>query len=66
MTVYEVGHDMKKYCRFLESYDMTLESVIAKIMWMLGNKAVLGDGMEDIFYRKVNYDIIFGKNRKCE
>ena len=66
MTVYEVGHDMKKYCRFLESYDMTLESVIAKIMWMLGNKAVLGNGMEDIFYRKVNYDIIFGKNRKCE
>ena len=35
MTVYEVGHDMKKYCRFLESYDMTLESVIAKVMWML-------------------------------
>ena len=40
--------------------------MIAKIMWMLGNKAVLGNGMEDIFYRKVNYDIIFGKNRKCE
>ena len=44
MTVYEVGHDMKKYCRFLESYDMTLESVI---------------------YKNVNYDVIFGKNRKC-
>ena len=37
MTVYEVGHDMKKNCRFLESYDMTLESVIAKTMWILGN-----------------------------
>lgn len=66
MTVYEVGHDMKKYCSFLESYDMTLESVIAKVMWMLGNFDVTKDNAEDIFYRSVNYDVIFGKNRKCE
>ena len=66
MTVYEVGHDMKKYCRFLESYDMTLESVIAKVMWMLGNQEVLGSDFETIFYQNVNYDVIFGKNRKCE
>ena len=65
MTVYEVGHDMKKYCRFLESYDMTLESVIAKVMWMLGNREALGGNLEDIFYQNVNYDVIFGKNRKC-
>ena len=65
MTVYEVGHDMKKYCRFLESYDMTLESVIAKVMWMLGNREALGGDLEDIFYQNVNYDVIFGKNRKC-
>lgn len=66
MTVYEVGHDMKKYCRFLESYDMTLESVIAKAMWILGNFDVKSDDIEDIFYRPVNYDVIFGKNRRCE
>ena len=65
MTIYEVGHDMKKYCRFLESYDMTLESVIAKVMWMLGNREALSGDLEDIFYKNVNYDVIFGKNRKC-
>lgn len=65
MTVYEVGHDMKKYCRFLESYDMTLESVIAKVMWMLGNQDSLNGSVEDIFYKNINYDLIFGKNRKC-
>lgn len=65
MTVYEVGHDMKTHCRFLESYDMTLESVIAKIMWMLGNKEALVGSVEDIFYKSINYDVIFGKNRKC-
>lgn len=65
MTVYEVGHDMKKHCRFLESYDMTLESVIAKTMWMLANFDMTKDNIEDIFYRNINYDVIFGKNRKC-
>ena len=58
MTVYEVGHDMKKHCRFLESYDMTLESVIAKAMWMMGTFGTSRDDLEDIFYRKINYDLI--------
>lgn len=66
MTVYEVGHDMKAYCRFLESYDMTLESVIAKVMWMLGNFDITQVDVEEIFYRNVNYDVIFGKNRSCK
>ncbi len=65
MTVYEVGHDMKKYCRFLESYDMTLESVIAKTMWILGSKEISKESIEDTFYKSINYDVIFGKNRKC-
>ena len=61
MTVYEVGHDMKKYCRFLESYDMTLESVIAKAMWMLGNFKASETDYAKIFYRNINYDVMFGK-----
>lgn len=65
MTVYEVGHEMKTMCSFLESYDMTLESVIAKTMWMLANKQVSKENQEDIFYKNINYDVIFGKNRKC-
>jgi L-asparaginase len=65
MTVYEVGHEMKERCNFLESYDMTLESVIAKTMWMLANQYVSKENQEDIFYKNINYDVIFGKNRKC-
>ena len=65
MTVYEVGHEMKSMCNFLESYDMTLESVIAKTMWMLANQEVSKENQEDIFYKNINYDVIFGKNRKC-
>lgn len=59
MTVYEVGNKIKKECRFLESYDMTLEAVIAKTMWMLGNGFGNKDCMEHMFYKKINYDLIY-------
>ena len=65
MTVYEVGQRIKDDCNFLESYDMTLESVIAKSMWILANVDLKHIAMEDIFYKNINYDVIFGKNRKC-
>lgn len=65
MTVYEVGNEMKTMCSFLESYDMTLESVIAKTMWMLANRDVSKENQEEIFYKNINYDLIFGKNRTC-
>ena len=39
--------------------------VIAKTMWMLGNFDLHSIDVEDIFYRSINYDVIFGKNRKC-
>lgn len=66
ITVYEVGNEMKTRCSFLESYDMTLESVIAKTMWMLANSPITKHNQEDIFYKNINFDVIFGKNRKCD
>ena len=59
MTVYEVGNKIKEECRFLESYDMTLEAVIAKTMWMLGLEGHSKQSMEQLFYKKINYDLIF-------
>lgn len=58
MTVYEVGNKIKRQCGILESYDMTLEAVIAKAMWMLGKKEPMEE-MEKDFYRRINHDIIF-------
>ncbi len=66
MTVYEVGQKIKKDCNFLESYDMTLEAVIAKTMWMLGNVSKDHASCEDAFYQEINYDLVFGKNRKAK
>lgn len=67
MTVYEVGQKIKSECHFLESYDMTLEAVIAKTMWMLANINVKDKALiEDVFYAHINYDLIFGKNREAK
>ncbi|MBR0435463.1 MAG: asparaginase [Lachnospiraceae bacterium] len=62
MTVYEVGQKIKNDCHFLESYDMTLEAVIAKTMWILANTDDK-NAREELFYKHINYDLIFGKNR---
>lgn len=59
MTVYEVGNKIKKDCSILESYDMTLEAVIAKTMWMLGDNNRGTSKVEEIFYKKINYDLVF-------
>lgn len=59
MTVYEVGNKIKRECGILESYDMTLEAVIAKAMWMLGEGNLDKETVSEAFYRRINYDIIF-------
>lgn len=59
MTVYEVGHEMKKLCNVLESYDMTPEAVAAKTMWLLGNRPMDHESREKAFYKPVNYDTVW-------
>ena len=36
MAVYEVGHHIKAQYGVIEAYDMTLEAVVTKTMWLLG------------------------------
>lgn len=59
MTIYEVGNSMKTRCNFLESYDMTLEAVLAKTMWILANFE--GKEREEKFYTKINFDLVWEK-----
>lgn len=57
MGTYVVGRQAKDHLPFLETYDMTLEAVFAKIMWILGLHIEDRKEMEKLFYTKVNYDI---------
>lgn len=59
MTVYEVGRKIKHDFDMLESYDMTLESTIAKLMWILTQPTQDFQEIKDLFYKKINHDILF-------
>ncbi len=58
MSVYEVGHTIKKEFGLLEAYDMTLEATVTKLMWILGQT---NDAKEirELFYRTINRDILW-------
>lgn len=57
MSVYRVGRGLKTRFDLLESYSMTYESIITKLMWALAN-AKDEEDLKTLFYRTVNYDLI--------
>lgn len=58
--VYEVGKRIGNIS-YLESHDMTTESTVTKIMWILGNFGNNFDTVQKLFYTKINYDMIFNE-----
>lgn len=58
MSIYQVGKSMKHEFHLPESYDMTLEAVVAKTMWALGQTS---DPVEfkKLFYQTINHDLLF-------
>lgn len=66
MTVYEVGKRVKQDFKLLEAYDMTLEAVITKMMWLMGRGTTEYEEMKRGFYTEVNHDILFTKRLERE
>ncbi|MDF2541326.1 MAG: L-asparaginase, type [Herbinix sp.] len=58
MTIYQVGHDVKKNLGLIEAYDMTLEAAVAKTMWILGQTTDVNE-VKKMFYQPVQNDILF-------
>ncbi|MDO4522015.1 MAG: asparaginase [Eubacteriales bacterium] len=58
MSIYQVGKTMKHEFSLPESYDMTLEAVVAKTMWALGQTDDPA-AFKKLFYRPVNHDLLF-------
>ena len=58
MEIYQVGKVMKDQFHLIESYDMTLEAVITKLMWLMGREE---QDMQKAFYTQINHDILFTK-----
>ena len=57
MDVYRVGRGLKNRFDLLESYSMTYESIITKLMWILAQTRK-DDEIRSLFYTAVNYDLI--------
>ena len=58
MEIYQVGKVIKEKFPVLESYDMTLEASVTKMMWVLGQTRDLKECRE-LFYTTVNHDLLF-------
>ena len=54
--VCELGRQITQ--QILEAYDMTLEAVITKLMWLMGREE---QDMQKAFYTQINHDILFTK-----
>lgn len=64
--VYEVGKRIRERFRFLEAYDMTLEAVLTKIMWILGMEGLTFEKIEELFYKKIHFDISMSDEEERE
>ncbi len=62
LEVYNVGNLIKKNLCVLEAYDMTTESVVAKLMWILGQTRDFDEVCKQ-FYTPVAFDILTKKGR---
>ena len=66
MTVYEVGKKGKRDFKLIESYDMTFEATITKLMWILGMNLTEYDMIRRVFYTSVNHDTLFANRMEIE
>lgn len=56
LDVYEVGRLFKKDERLLEAYNMTLEAIATKLMWILPQTREWKE-IHRLFYKEINFDI---------
>ena len=57
MDVYQVGRGWKNRFDLLESYEMTYESIIAKLMWILAKEREDKE-IKSLFYKPINFDLL--------
>lgn len=60
IAIYQVGHHLKQYKNVLEAYDMPIESIVTKLMWILSITKNI-DEVNKLFYQNINNDILFKK-----
>ena len=57
MTIYQVGHQIKKEYDIIEAYDMTTEAVVTKLMLDFGGQTSDPSRISQLFYTPVHCDL---------
>lgn len=55
LGIYKVGKKYSEHLGILQAGDMTTESLVAKLMWILGQTADR-DKIKELFYKNINHD----------
>jgi L-asparaginase len=58
MTVYQVGQLVKQKYGLIETYSMTMEAAVTKLMWALGRSEDPAE-IRKLFCTSINYDLLF-------
>ena len=60
MSVYQVGHMIKEQYGVIEAYDMTLEAVVTKTMWLLGQTTDC-NLFRSRFHNPIQHDVLLAE-----
>ena len=58
LSTYKIGYNLKKTLNILEAHDMTTESALCKLMWVLGQTTDFKKA-EELFYTTIGEDILY-------
>lgn len=58
ISTYEVGRGLGTRLKCLETKDMNLETALAKIMWIMGEKGLSFEEIKERFYTQVELDLL--------
>lgn len=58
LSIYKTGNYVKNNLNVLEAYDMTTESAVCKLMWVLAQTEDIKKA-EPLFYKTIGYDILY-------
>ncbi|QQK08180.1 asparaginase [Miniphocaeibacter halophilus] len=59
LMVYEVGQRLKGELSILESFDMTIEATVVKLMWAMAEGKGDYTKFKELFNRQINYDTLY-------
>ncbi len=59
LMVYEVGQRLKGELNIMESFDMTIEATVVKLMWAMAEGKGNNKKIKELFNKQINYDTLY-------